>query len=211
MAIQIDIFSDVVCPWCLIGKTRLEQALARFGQPVAIRWQPFELNPDMPKEGVERNEYRVQKFGSLERSQELDANIQSIGDAEGIPFRFERMQRTPNTFDAHRLIWLAGQQDRQEEIVDRLFRAYFTNGEDVGDQEVLVRIAVESGMDANATRNFLASDKGTAEVRDAEHQGQRMGINGVPFFVLNNKWALSGAQPVEQFLSALEMVSKESE
>lgn len=210
MAVQIEVYSDVVCPWCRIGKARLDQALAQFGQPVDVHWQPFELNPDLPKEGVPREVYRVQKFGSLERSQELDANIQSIGEAEGLPFHMERIQVTPNTFDAHRLIWLAGQQGRQAEVVHRLFQGYFANGENVGDRETLVRIAGESGLDAEATRAFLASDQGVVEVRNKERHGQQMGISGVPFFILNNKWAISGAQPAEQFLAALVMVSKET-
>jgi predicted DsbA family dithiol-disulfide isomerase len=197
----------VICPWCFIGKRRLEKGLALAGQTATVRWHPFELNPDMPRAGVERRAYRVQKFGSWERSLELDANIARAGRGEGLAFNFEKMTRTPNTLDAHRIIWLAGQRGVQDAVVESLFRAYFTDGRDLSDRATLAAVAVEGGLGATEVGELLAGDRGEAEVRQWEQNGSRLGVSGVPFFVVNDAVALSGAQAPETFRAAIEQAT----
>lgn len=204
--VTIDIYSDVICPWCFIGKRRMEKGLA--GQAATLRWHPFELNPDMPHEGVERRAYRVKKFGSWERSLELDAQVGRAFAGEGLAFNSERMARTPNTFDAHRVIWLAGEKGAQDTVVEALFKAYFTDGRDLSDRATLAAVAVEGGLDAKEVDELLAGDRGSADVRQWEQKGQRLGISGVPFFVVNGRVALSGAQPPEMFRAAIERASE---
>src|SRR3954447_23685158 len=147
MSLAVDVISDVICPWCYIGKRRLEKAVAALAGPVKVRWLPFQLNPTMPKEGVSRREYRTRKFGSWERSQELDARVVAVGKEEGIHFAFDRIERTPNTLEAHRLIWLAGKESVQDAVVEALFRAYFTEGRDIGNQQTLLDVVAEAGLD----------------------------------------------------------------
>ncbi|QEL16671.1 DsbA family oxidoreductase [Limnoglobus roseus] len=200
--VTIDIYSDVICPWCFIGKRRLEKGLA--GQEATVRWHPFELNPNMPPEGAERRAYRIKKFGSWERSLELDAQVGRAFAGEGLAFNAEQMARTPNTFDAHRIIWLAGEKGVQDAVVEALFKAYFTDGRDLSDRATLAAVAVEGGLDAKEVHDLLATDRGTTEVRAWEQKGQRLGISGVPFFVINGTVALSGAQPPEMFREAFE-------
>ncbi len=200
--LTIDVISDVICPWCFIGKRRLEKALN--GRPAAVRWHPFQLNPDMPGEGIDRKSYRIGKFGSWERSQELDARVAAAGEGEGIVFRFDRMARTPNTLDAHRIIWLAGERGVQDAVVEALFRAYFTDGRDLSDRATLAEIAAEAGLDRAEVNGLLAGDGGLDVVRASEEQARRLGVSGVPFFVVNGRVALSGAQPPELFRQAFE-------
>jgi predicted DsbA family dithiol-disulfide isomerase len=197
-----DVYSDVVCPWCFIGKRRLEKALA--GRAATVRWHPFELNPAMPREGVERRAYRVKKFGSWERSLELDAQVGRAFAGEGLTFNAEQMARTPNTFDAHRLIWLAGERGGQDAVAEALFRAYFTDGRDLSDRATLAAVAAEGGLGRAEVDELLAGERGAAEVRDREMSGRRLGISGVPFFVINDAVALSGAQAPEAFRTAFE-------
>ena len=204
--VTIDIYSDVICPWCFVGKRRMEKGLA--GRAAIVRWLPFELNPDMPPGGVERRAYRVRKFGSWERSLELDAQVGRAFAGEGLAFHPEKMTRTPNTFDAHRVIWLAGERCVQDAVVEALFRAYFTDGRDLSDRATLAAVAVEGGLDANEVGALLAGDRGAAEVRQREQKGQRLGISGVPFFVINGEVALSGAQPPETFRAAVERATE---
>src|SRR6056297_3820991 len=141
MNLAVDIISDVICPWCYIGKRRLEKAIAAHGDFANVRWHPFQLNPTMPKEGISRKEYRTRQFGSWERSLELDAKVIAVGESEGIHFAFDKTERTPNTVDAHRLIWLADQHGCQDAVVEGLFRAYFTEGRDIGNQQTLIDVA----------------------------------------------------------------------
>src|ERR1051325_6492121 len=138
MNFTVDVISDVICPWCWIGKRRLEKAIASLGQPVKVRWFPFQLNPTMPKDGISRREYRTRKFGTWERSLELDARVIEVGKAEGIEFAFDRIERTPNTLDAHRLIWLADKEGIQGAVVEARFRSYFTEGRDIGNRQALI-------------------------------------------------------------------------
>lgn len=160
MNLPIDVISDVICPWCYVGKRRLEKAIASCDDPrdIQVRWHPFQLNPSMPKEGISRKEYRTSKFGSWQRSTELDSQISAVGEAEGIHFAFDKMARTPNTVDAHRLIWLADQRGCQDAVVEALFRAYFSEGRDIGSQSALVELAAESGLDPQAVESMLNGD-----------------------------------------------------
>jgi predicted DsbA family dithiol-disulfide isomerase len=183
MSVVVDVISDVICPWCYIGKRRLEKAIATHGEPVNVQWHPFQLNPTMPKEGISRKEYRTRKFGSWERSLELD-------------------YRTPNTIDAHRLIWLADQHDCQDSVVEGLFRAYFTEGRDIGNRQTLIDLAAEAGLDRQAAEAMLNSGDGMDVIEEAGELSQRHQVTGVPFFIINNAITLSGAQEPETFLDA---------
>ncbi len=204
--LTIDVISDVICPWCFIGKRRLEKALG--GRPATVRWHPFQLNPDMAREGVERRSYRIKKFGSWERSQELDAQVAAAGQGEGLAFNFDCQARTPNTLDTHRVIWFAGERDVQDAVVEALFQAYFTDGRDLSKRATLAEVAAGSGLDRAEVEEMLAGDKGLDVVLAGEEQGRRLGVSGVPFFVLNGKVALSGAQPPEMFLQAFEQAGE---
>lgn len=194
---RIDVISDAICPWCWIGKRQLEAALAMLDQPFTVHWRPFQLNPDMPAEGVERAAYRAGKFGSLERSREADARVAEAGRAVGLEFRHELMLRTPNTVKAHRLIRWAGA--RQNALVEALFRGYFQEGQDIGDDTTLTALAAAVGLDAAA---FLASTAEDAEVRAEDAQFRRIGISGVPSFALDGRVMFSGALPAERMAAA---------
>src|SRR4051794_9180063 len=200
--LTIDVISDVICPWCLIGKRRLEKALN--GRPASVRWHPFQLNPDMPREGIERKAYRIRKFGSWERSLVLDAQVAAAGRGEGIALDFDRMARTPNTLDAHRVIWVAGERGLQDAVADALFTAYFTDGRDLSDRTTLSAVAGEAGLDRAEVDEFLAGEAGLEAVRAGEQEARRLGVSGVPYFVINGKVALSGARPPELFRQAFE-------
>ena len=204
--LTIDVISDVICPWCFIGKRRLEKALD--GRPATVRWHPFQLNPDMPREGIDRKSYRIKKFGSWERSQELDAQVAAAGRGEGIAFNFDRMGRTPNTIDSHRIIWLAGERGVQDAVVEALFQAYFTDGRDLSDRATLAAIAAEAGLDRANVNELLAGDRGLDIVRAGEEKARSLGVSGVPFFVVDGRVALSGAQPPELFLQAFEQAGE---
>jgi predicted DsbA family dithiol-disulfide isomerase len=194
MTLTVDVISDLICPWCYVGKRRLEKAIASFD--VRVRWLPFQLNPQMPKEGIRRKEYRTAKFGNWERSLELDAKMVAIGEAEGIRFAFDKIERTPNTLDAHRLIWLADKQGIQDAVVEGLFRAYFTEGQDISNRRTLLDVVAEAGLDRGEA--MLNSDEGLEAIEEA----QRFGVDGVPFFIINGKVTLSGAQPSDEFVAA---------
>jgi predicted DsbA family dithiol-disulfide isomerase len=201
--LTVDVYSDVICPWCYVGKRRLERALKAWdGVPVNIRWRPFQLNPTMPRNGMDRRRYLDTKFGSPAAAQAIYDQVSTAGADEGIPFAFARIARTPNTFAAHRLIWLAGHHGKQDEMVELLFRQYFLEGGDVGSIETLSLAAAQAGLDQAATETFLTGDEGVGEVKAEEAAGHRLGIRGVPYFVFNGANALSGAQPSEQLLVA---------
>jgi predicted DsbA family dithiol-disulfide isomerase len=195
----IEIASDVICPWCYIGKRRLEKALALLDGEVKpdIRWLPFQLNPDMPAGGMARAEYRSAKFGSVERGKQLDARVAAEGRGEGIEFAFERIERTPNTSAAHQLIDLAQSQGKAQQVVDALFRAYFEEARDIGDAEVLNSIALGSGVSGWPGQ---ANAKGVAELED---NMRSLGISAVPTFIFERKFGVSGAHPPEALASAI--------
>ena len=203
---QLDVYSDVICPWCYIGKRHMQVALGQLaadGHAFQVGWRPFQLNPDMPPEGVPRNEYRLAKFGSLERSRELDDQVGSAAAAAGLQIRFDRMQRTPNTLDAHRLIQFAAEHRRQDEIVDGLFAAYFVEGRDIGDRTTLTDIAAGAGLDAATVAAFLDTDRLAAEIQAEDAAVRQAGLTGVPTFVLERHVLFSGAVPPDAFAEAL--------
>ncbi|HSA86309.1 MAG TPA: DsbA family oxidoreductase [Nitrospira sp.] len=203
--IHIDVYSDVICPWCYVGKRRLERALMEWHGtvPVKVEWRPFQLNPTMPKNGMDRKVYLETKFGSLDVFKEMEERLIEEGRAEQIPFAFEKIVRTPNTFQAHRLIWYAGQQDCQDAVVEQLFKGYFEEGLAIGSLSVLIELAARAGLKAD---RFLGSQGGTEEVKAEESVGHKLGIRGVPHFVFNKDYTISGAQPVEVFVAAVEKV-----
>ncbi|TKB74089.1 MAG: DsbA family oxidoreductase [Nitrospira sp.] len=205
LGLTIDIYSDIVCPWCYVGKRRLERALTQLngGAHARITWRPFQLNPTMPLDGMDRTTYLKAKFGSLEAFGPMEEQLLIAGTDEQIPFAFEKIQRTPNTFLAHRLVWYAAQQGKQDEMVETLFRGYFLEGKNIGDPKTLTHIAAEAGLGRRETEEFLASDKGVVEVKAEEAVGRRLGIRGVPYFVFNGSIAISGAQPPDIIVSAI--------
>jgi predicted DsbA family dithiol-disulfide isomerase len=204
--LSIEVASDVICPWCYIGKRRLEKALALVKGDIAaqIRWLPFQLNPDMPATGMPRAEYRKAKFGSLERARELDARVAAEGRGEGIEFAFERMQRTPNTVAAHRLIQLAQEQGAAGPVVDALFHAYFEEAQDIGDPAVLAAIAGRCAV-VNWPRS--ADEK---KVQGLEEEVRGLGISAVPTFIFDRALGVSGAHPPESLASAMREAAERS-
>lgn len=209
MNLTVDVISDVICPWCFIGKRRLEQSLLALKgrHDVQVRWHPFQLNPSMPREGMDRRAYRSAKFGSWERSEALDGQVTAAGEAEGIVFAFNKIERTPNTIDAHRLIALAGDRGVQDAVVEAFFRGYFTEGRDLGDRDSLLDLAVRAGLDGSRAESMLDGDEGLESLRAAEESSRRLGVQGVPFFVINGQVSLSGAQGPQAFLDAFDKAS----
>ena len=199
----IEIASDVVCPWCYIGKRRLEKALESLQGEVEARieWLPFQLNPDMPAGGVARAEYRRAKFGSLEKGRALDARVAQEGAGEGIAFAFERMQRTPNTAAAHQLIDLAQKQGKGNAVVDALFRAYFEEAKDIGDAAVLKSIAEREGVTG------WPGKENTGEVKEKEERVRDLGISGVPTFIFDRKSGISGAYPPDMLAQTIREIA----
>jgi predicted DsbA family dithiol-disulfide isomerase len=178
--------------------------LTSIGGDIRVAWRPFQLNPTMPLEGIDRSAYLKAKFGSLEVFGRMEDQLLAAGRDERIPFAFEKIQRTPNTFAAHRLAWYAAQQGKQDEVVEGLFRAYFLEGKNIGDVKTLTLTASEAGLDRTETDAFLASEKGMVEVKTEEAVGRRLGIRVVPYFVINGTVAISGAQPPDIFVSAIQ-------
>ncbi len=197
---------DLICPWCFIGKRRLEQALARrpMIEPLYV-WRPFQLNPDMPEDGMARHDYLASKYGGSQHAGRIYQTVADAGATVGIPFAFERIRRTPATRAAHRLVRHAADEDRADTLVEALFRAYFTEGRDTGDRAVLAELAGEAGLDPADTRRFLATERGAAETLAEERGARRIGINAVPCFIVAEQYAISGAQEPEFFLPVLDL------
>jgi predicted DsbA family dithiol-disulfide isomerase len=212
MVLQLEIYSDLICPWCYIGKRRLEAAvkLAEGQHTVRVTWNPFQLNPDMPSAGMDRRTYRSAKFGSWERSQELDAGVCRAGAEVGINFNYAAVLRTPNTFDSHRLVWLADQYDMQDQVVEALFAAYFVEGLDLSQQSVLAETVVRPGLPRTDVEELLARDRGAAEVRQLEQAAHEIGVQSVPFYLLNRRYQISGAQPPKVMLAAFAEVASDT-
>ncbi|MGJ3246290.1 MAG: DsbA family oxidoreductase [Elainellaceae cyanobacterium] len=210
MILNIEVVSDVMCPWCFVAKRRLEQAIedVRDRHEFRIGWHPFQLNPAIPAEGIERRIYRTAKFGCWEHSHALDMRLVEVGKSVGIDFAFEQIQWTPNTFDAHRLIWLAQQKSVQESVVEALFCAYFEQGQNIGDRQVLTEIALASGIDHERLMQFWNTDDGSTAVIDEEAAAHRLGISSVPYIIINGKYSLSGAQDSQTIVSAFDQVSQ---
>jgi predicted DsbA family dithiol-disulfide isomerase len=203
---QIDVYSDIVCPWCFIGKRRLERALVQTNRAkdVSVRWRPFELNPTMTKTGMGRRAYLEAKFGGPGEVKTMQDRVAAVGTSVGIEFAFDRVAKTPNTFDAHRLVWFAQQRGRQDEVVEELFHGYFMEGLDIGDRETLTSLAVRAGIDGEKVGQMLSTEEGAEAVRQEEVHGHQLGITSVPYFVLNGQKGISGAQPVETFVIAIQ-------
>jgi len=196
--VKLDILSDPICPWCYIGKANLERALERAGDhPFEIEWHPFQLNPDMPREGADRRSYLEAKFGGKDKAVAAYARVTEFAAQAGLTFNFEAMERTPNTLDAHRLIHWAGIEGRQSAVVSALFRGYFTEGRDIGNPEVLSDIADSAGMDAAIVARLLASDADTDDIRTRDAHSRKMGVNAVPTFIIDHRHAVPGAQSPE--------------
>ncbi|CAE7246775.1 ywbO [Symbiodinium necroappetens] len=195
---ELDIFSDVVCPWCFIGKRRLEAALAERPQPgLVTRWRAFQLNPGMPSEGMDRQAYLELKFGGADKAAQLYRQIAEVGEEVGIAFAFEKIRRTPNTVNAHRLIRMGAAVDREDAVVEALFGAYFLHGRDLSETGVLVEIADEAGLDRLEAAEFLTGDAEREAVESEDLNGRQAGITGVPTFIVNRRHAVPGAQPPE--------------
>ena len=210
-ALAIDVVSDVVCPWCYIGKRKLESALTdlRSREPeldIRVRWHPFQLNPDIPPAGIARTKYLEDKFGGRARAAEIYARVRAVGASVGIGFDFERIALQPNTLEAHRLIaWAqnAGDQDAADDLVERLFHAYFVEGRFLGEANELARIAADAGFDVDQARKLLRSDEGAAEVAAEDREARDVGIQGVPLFIFNSRVALSGAHDPPALMDAI--------
>ncbi|MEO0496109.1 MAG: DsbA family oxidoreductase [Pseudomonadota bacterium] len=210
-AVTIDVVSDVMCPWCYIGKRRLEAALTVAAEHnVEVRWRPFQLDATLPRRGKDRRLYLEEKFGGAERAKEIYSRIEEAGKQEDIPFAFDAISVSPNTLDAHRLIrWAGGiSQDVQDKVVEALFRTFFVEGGNIGDHEVLVATAHEAGMNPHIVRDMLDTEKDLQETQAEVAQASAMGVQGVPCFILNGRHAVSGAQSAENLASAIRQVSQ---
>jgi predicted DsbA family dithiol-disulfide isomerase len=196
--ITLDIFSDPVCPWCYIGKANLDRAMEQIGDhPFRIEWHPFQLNPDLPAGGVDRRDYLEAKFGGKMNAARAYAQVMEAGAAAGLDINIDRIERQPNTLDAHRLIHWAGLEGRQNAIITALFRAYFRDGQDIGDLAVLSALADAAGMDAAMTARLLASDADRDDIAARDADARRKGVRAVPTFLVARQYVVSGAQPPE--------------
>lgn len=202
--LKISVISDVVCPWCYIGKRRLEAAVNKLSDKFTfeIEYFPFELNPQMPASGLNQKEYLYKKFGGQERYEQLTGHVSSVAGQEGLSFNYQSQTISPNTRKAHRLIQLAKEDGKQLQLVEAFFKAYFTDGVDLSKDENLIRIAESCGLDPKKMDTFLKGSEGEVEVEMAERQWQNAGVTGVPFYVIDNKYGISGAQSPESFIKA---------
>ena len=204
----IDVVSDVICPWCFLGKRRLDVALAAIEKDVFIRWRPYMLDPTIPPQGLDRQQYMLNKFGPEQLKTIHDPLIEA-GNEIGVPYNFNLITRTPNSLDAHRLIRWAHTVERQTEMVERLFMAYWSEGKDVGDRDVLAQCAGEAGINAQQIRELLDTDQDVAETRTEIEHATNIGVTGVPTFILAQSYALVGAQSPEVLADAIDRVAKE--
>jgi predicted DsbA family dithiol-disulfide isomerase len=210
--ITIDVFSDVVCPWCYIGEKRLEQALAQRPDVRAdIRWRPFQLNPAIPAGGEPWDQFVREKFGGAARAQGMFAQVAEVGREVGIDFNFERVARSPNTADAHRLLVLAGATGVQWPLATALFKAHFSDGADLNDREQLLALAESAGLDRASAAACLDSDLYADVVVESQESAAQIGVGGVPFYIFAERFAVSGAQPVGVFLRALDTAAQAGE
>jgi predicted DsbA family dithiol-disulfide isomerase len=210
--ITVDVVSDVVCPWCYLGQKRLERAIAAVPEvDVEVRWRPYQLDPTIPPEGKDRRKYMLDKFGSEDRIRQIHERIEGLGQAEGIDFAFDKIKVAPNTLDAHRVIRWAGASGNgmQNDLVRRLFSLNFEQGENIGDPAVLIDAAREAGMDEAVVMTLLPTDADRAEVQNEIATASRMGITGVPCFLLESKYAVMGAQEADALADAIRQVAAE--
>jgi predicted DsbA family dithiol-disulfide isomerase len=193
----VDVISDVICPWCFLGKRRLDKAVAMVPDvDVTVRWRPFFLDPSIPAAGLDRREYMLKKFGE-ERLKTIHDPLKAAGEADGVPYNFDAIKRTPNTLNAHRVIRWAGATGRQQHLVEAMFMAYWSEGQDLGNAAVLTKLAQGSGMDGAQVARALASDEGKLDVVQEVQQAQTMGVQGVPTFIMAQRFGVSGAQSAE--------------
>jgi predicted DsbA family dithiol-disulfide isomerase len=208
--VLIEIYSDVVCPWCYIGKRRFEAALAEFedADDVEVVWKPYQLDPTAPRQPGPVLDALAAKFGGLDQARAAMDQVTAVAATVGLEYRMDLAQRS-NTLDAHRVLWLAEQTGAQDAVKERLLRAYFTEGVDVGSHDELVRLATEAGLDADSVRSLLAGEDGIGEVREEMAEGVARGVRAVPTFIFERTWAVSGAQEPEALLGALRQVRDE--
>jgi predicted DsbA family dithiol-disulfide isomerase len=208
--LKIDIVSDVVCPWCYIGKSRIEKALQLAADvPVEVHWRPFFLNPWVPREGISREEYLTTKFGSVDAYKGIAGRVVAAADEEGLTYRPDLVKRQPNTIDCHRLIHWADAKGKAAEMKQRLMELYFRDGGDLTDTDILVQAAADCGLDAVEVRGRLATEEDVALISANAKEASDKGISGVPTFVFAQKYAVSGAQPADQLARAIRQVSAE--
>lgn len=209
--LTVDIVSDVMCPWCYIGKRRFEKARAlKPDMRVDVRWRPFQLDPTIPPGGIDRKQYLHDKFGGAERAQEIYASVSQAGAMEEIPFAFDKIRVSPNTLDAHRLIRWAVSPGLQDAIVERLFSLYFIEGRDVGDHDVLLAAAEEVGLDRAIIAELIGSDADADLVRQEVALAQQLGISGVPCFIVNDRYAVMGAEQPKVIVAAFERAAQDT-
>jgi predicted DsbA family dithiol-disulfide isomerase len=206
--LTIDVISDVVCPWCYIGKRRLEDALAQVNDvDVTVRWRPFFLNPWIPREGIDRDAYLTAKFGSVEQYKGIAGRVRDAAASEGLHYNSDQISRQPNTTDCHRLILWAEQIGQSAAMKQKLMSLYFTEGANLTDREVLAQAAADCGLDAQDVRARLATDEDVDEISAAAESAANAGVSGVPTFILAGKYGISGAQPAEQLVQAIRQVA----
>ncbi len=208
--LQIDIVSDVACPWCYIGKKHLEKALESIdNQVVEVTWHPFQLDPTIPKEGVVREEYFAKKFGNIDQIEAVFERVTGVGAKAGIDFNFDKMSKAINTIPLHKLLHIAREEGTQIELEERFFKGYFTDGIDFSDNEQLLAFMQDFGWNQEKTASILANKEIEQAVLQEIKHFQSLGVSGVPFFILNNKYAVSGAQPTSVFVEMLQKISQE--
>jgi len=209
--LEIDVISDVVCPWCYLGKRKLDAAMKQVEAfAYDVRWRPFQLDPTIPPEGIARSEYMSRKFGP-EKIAAIHARLEEAGQEEGLSFAFDKITRSPNTLDAHRLIRWAQPIGKQSDIVERLFNLYFVEGQDIGDRNVLIDVARQAGLDVDLITRLFVEGVDIVPVQEEISTAARMGISGVPFFIFGGKYAVSGAQPVDALVGVIWKAGSELE
>ena len=202
--ITLDIISDPICPWCYIGKARLDQAIAETGiDPFDVNWRIFQLNPEMPAQGMDRKAYLEAKFGGPEGAERVYSHVRTVAKETGLDLKFDAIPRTPNTFDAHRLIRWAKATGHQSEVVQELFQRYFEQGQDISDRDTLLDAAEAAGMEREIVERLLASDADRAELEAEEEAARQMGVTGVPCFIIGGRYVLQGAQDPETWKRVL--------
>jgi len=202
---QIDVISDTICPWCYIGKKRLDAALAQRPElDIDVVFRPYQLNPDTPREGLDRKDHVSKKFGNKEQARQVFDNIAETGKQDGIDFDFTRQSRLPNTLDSHRLNHWAHTAGVQDAVVEKLFERYFLEGDDIGDPKILLEVATEAGMEPEVVDRLLQGDADEAKILEEEAVGRNMGVTGVPCFIIDKKYALVGAQDTDMLLRAID-------
>ena len=207
---KIEVVSDVICPWCFLGKRRLDKALTLVPEISAeVIWRPFFLDPSIPAEGLSREKYMKDKFGNRDLKA-MHKPLEEAGAKDGVPYQFDKITRTPNTLDAHRVIRWAKQADKQEAVVEALFLAYWRDGKDVGDHKVLVEVATAAGMDGKEIAILLSHDTDKREVMEEVEKSYQLGVQGVPTFIIDNKYGVSGAQEAEALAATIRQVAAKS-